>query len=162
MSKIVLVDADFRHIYPIAVDLREADRREIEDSVNVTPQEAITHCLSTSTQAWTVLVDDTPAGVVGVAPIPGAALIGSPWFLGTPLMNSKAFAKVGKLLTPMHGEYPVLLNYIAEYQTASIRWLRKLGFTVKDEIAEFITPSDVKFYQFMRTENVRNSHVGIQ
>lgn len=153
MSHVTLVETDVSDLEFIADNMREKDRREVVDATGVT--DVLIPLLKgyeVSTQAWTVVVDDTVAGAVGVAPIPGGSK-GSPWFLGTDYMTPRAFAKMGQETLPeMHKEYPVLWNLIPEYQTTSIRWLTKLGFTVYKETPLRI--NGVPFFPFMRIDNV--------
>ena len=111
-----VVPACCEHIPALAARMRAADRREVMASHGLGPLEALRGSLERSTMAWTLLIDDVPAGMAGVCPAgetpgpagetpgltgetpgltgetPGPAgetpgLTGRPWLLATPDME---------------------------------------------------------------------------
>jgi len=117
----------------LAARLRDADRAELEACGFDDMLAPIAGSVGVSTLCWTALVDDQVACVLGVSPLEGDT--GSPWMLGTPLLDQHA--RVLVRLTPVYiermlGVFPHLLNYVHAGNTTSVRWLRRLGFTLAE------------------------------
>lgn len=114
-------------------DLREADRQELIAS-DGDPEEAVRRSVRESAWAVTVYIDGKLAAITGVAPIDGLlGSRGSPWMLGTPHVDRhpSVLVKVGRLYCgAMLDQYPHLLNFVDARNTRSIRWLKRLGFTI--------------------------------
>ena len=114
-------------------NLREADRQELIAS-DGDPAEAIRRSVRESAWAVAIWLDGGFAAITGVAPIDG--LLGSrasPWMLGTPHVDRypSALVRVGRQYCDvMLQQYPHLLNFVDTRNTRSIRWLRRLGFTI--------------------------------
>jgi len=61
--------------------------------------------------------------------------LGSPWMLGTPELDRHSRVLVRR--TPeyigrMLNAFPHLVNFVHAKNTTSVRWLRRLGFTLHD------------------------------
>lgn len=84
---------------------------------------------------WTGLVDGRPEAMFGC--VPGAMCEGQPWLLGTE--RARALSKPFLAIAPayvaqMAARYPRLSNLTHQTNTASQAWLRRLGFTVDEEV----------------------------
>jgi hypothetical protein len=82
---------------------------------------------------WTAFIDGELAAILGCAPISVVSGIGSPWMLGTPVLDrhSRVLVRetpeyIGKMLNA----FPHLVNFVHAKNTTSMRWLRRLGFTL--------------------------------
>lgn len=94
----------------------------------------------------------TPVALFGFAPWGLLSNTASPWLVGTdrlfklgrPLNRmGKAYCAAATL------EFPVLVNYVDVRNTASVRWLRGLGFKMDEP-----RPFGVEGRPFMRFSNV--------
>lgn len=120
----------------VAEHMRGADRAELAavHGEQASPLHLLAQAVLNSPDVWTgVTADGEPICICGVAPrclLTGSA---SPWLLGT----EKLFTEPGALVREGHRYigrmrliYPELVNYVDARNTKSIRWLRRLGFTV--------------------------------
>lgn len=131
---LTIVPAEYHHIAPIAIHMRQADRDEIAALAELAPFSALEMCLLSSRPlAWTVLIDDVPAGMFGCGTLPNGD--GQPWLLGTDALeaNKAAVARAsvywrGQLLQ----RYRKLTNLIDARNTVTIRWLKWLGFSISE------------------------------
>lgn len=132
------VDIEIRLATPddveqLIVDLREADRQELIAS-GENPAEAVRRSVRESVWAVAIRFDGVLASLTGLAPIDG--LLGSrasPWMLGTPHVDKypSMIVRIGRWYCGvMLEQYPHLLNFVDARNTRSIRWLRRLGFTI--------------------------------
>lgn len=86
-----------------------------------------------SVLCWTGEADGEVAAIMGVAPLSVMSGIGSPWMMGTPLLDRHS--RVLVRMTPsyiarMLRAFPHLVNFVHADNTTSVRWLRRLGFTM--------------------------------
>ena len=119
---------------PLAKHLRAGDRAEIAAyGGNLDPVRAIETSIRSSYLCWTFEVDDQVACVLGVSAVSALGGIGCPWMLGT-----DAVPRHRRILTQlapgyirrMLAAFPHLVNHVHAGNTTSVRWLRRLGFTV--------------------------------
>lgn len=132
-----IIPADVAHLLPIAKGMREADRIEIDASGGLEPYQALKEGLDSSSRCWTALVNGKPCVMFGVVPFSVLGGVGSPWLLGTDdaTLVKKQFLLQGRKLIPeMLRLYPTLINLVDARNSMSIRWLKWLGFDVKDPI----------------------------
>lgn len=118
----------------IAEHLRAADRDELRAAKGegVDFHDALGMSVLRSSHVW-IAADAEPVAVFGVAPVSILEGIGSPWFLSTPAAykHPRALVVEGKrYLARMREVYPNLVNYVDERNEQSIRWLKRIGFTV--------------------------------
>lgn len=118
----------------IAEHMREVDRREVYSFAGLTPKAAVDFSLHMSSRAWTGLADGRIVVMFGVVP---QSLVGSdtgsPWLLGTPLIEANAVAFLRRCrhyVAEIRSEYPQLENYVDVRNRVSIGWLRSLGFAI--------------------------------
>lgn len=117
----------------LAANLRASDRAELEACGFDDMLAPVAGSVTVSTLCWTALVDDQVACVIGVSPLEGRT--GSPWMLGTPLLDQHSRVLVRKTpeyIARMLRVYPHLLNYVHARNSTSVRWLRRLGFTLAE------------------------------
>ena len=132
-----IIPAEFHHIAPIAIHMRQADRDEVAASSGRSPFEAIAYSLDRSTVARTVLIDGVPAGMFGCGDLSVLTRSGAPWLLGT---DDLALAPLAFLRASidwrdkLFERYDSLRNLVDDRNTASIRWLQWLGFRFSDPI----------------------------
>lgn len=141
-------------VLALAAGMRFLDRQELEASHSGDILSAVQRAVDISTRCWAVYVGDVLVMLGGVAPISMLGGIGSPWMLGTEALERVpgALTRVGvQYLQVVLGVYPELLNYVDARNVKSIRWLRRLGFTISDEPIPY-GPKKLPFYRFeMRT-----------
>lgn len=104
---------------------------------------------------WTAFLGDkllmlggAAPGAQGVLPI----VQGVPWMLASETMTRRGGALTAaarRYLALMHARYPLLANYVDARHTASIRWLRRLGFTVAEQ-AMPAGPYGMPFHSFWK------------
>ena len=152
-----IIQAEIGHIPALAADFRPADRSEVWASSLTTPDEALRLSLSLSTLAWTVMDNGTPMAMFGVSAASSQSNHGIPWLLGTTRLEhmSRLFLTLGRsYVTEMTQHYAVLSNRVDARNTASIRWLRWLGFRIHP--ARPTGPFNLPFHPF---ELRRQAHV---
>jgi hypothetical protein len=90
-----------------------------------------------SVLCWTGLVDGELAAILGVAPVNLLTGMGSPWMLGTPLLDQHSRVLVRstpEYIGRMLKAFPHLVNFVHAHNTTSVRWLRRLGFTLHEAV----------------------------
>ena len=116
--------------------MRAVDQAECA-AVGHAPKEALRAGLRVSTFALTVLCDDRPVAMLGVAPGHVMEGVGVPWLLATDeaLKAGRQFATWGpKIVSAMLAEWPRLENYVGADNVRAIRVLRRLGFDLDREL----------------------------
>lgn len=116
----------------IAMNIREEDRAEIKASHGHSPEEALLAGLNDPLkECYTVTnLEDKPIAMFGCTKTPFPYLAGV-WFLGTKEAN--LYLRDFLTLPPKFFQrwfemFPNLFNIVDKRNTASLRWLRKLGF----------------------------------
>jgi len=146
--KVEVVRARAEHIAPVAANMRAADREEVWASCRATPQEALEDSYQKSHLAYSVLVDGVPVGMLGVGDVNVLAGVGAPWLLGTDGMMrvpKRVFlAGSVKIVGQWRGRYALMSNYVDGRNKVSIRWLKWLGFEMKEPVMM----NGVEFYRF--------------
>lgn len=124
------------HVARIAKRMRAVDQAECA-AVGSSPKAALRSGLRISTFALTVLCDDRPVAMLGVAPGNVMEGVGVPWLLATDeaLKAGRQFATWGpKIVAAMCSEWPRLENYVGAENVRAIRVLRRLGFDLDREL----------------------------
>lgn len=118
-------------------DLRQADYDEVlaaSGEVEATVRQSPEHSI------WTLvgLMDGKLACVFGLAPLDGLlGRRGAPWMLGTHELDRHPGVLMRRCrgyVTGMLTHYPHLLNFVDARNARSIRWLKRLGFTIHPAI----------------------------
>ncbi len=117
----------------VAANLRPADLAEVRASQGATVdvEELLARSVGLSYLVWTYEVDGEPAGLFGV--VPTAREYGVPWLLGTPLIGRyprEFWRHSVPAVRYMTQHFPLLANYVDARNAPSIRWLKRLGFTI--------------------------------
>lgn len=117
----------------LAANLRASDLAECQAYGRPDIAAGIISSANRSMLCWTGLVDGELAAIIGVAPISVMSGIGSPWMLGTPVLDRHSRVLVRRTpeyIAKMLNAFPHLVNFVHAKNTTSVRWLRRLGFTL--------------------------------
>lgn len=136
-ADIRIVRAERKHIKRVARRMRQADRDEVTATGFPCAAQALAHSLRHSGLAYTVLINGRAEAMFGVGDINILAGIGGPWFLGTDALDAHrmAFLRGSRRWLPkLLARYEVLRNFVDVRNTASVRWLRWLGFTLSEPV----------------------------
>lgn len=136
-SAITVVPAERRHINTIANRMRDIDREECT-AMGRTGKEALRIAQSTSSRAWTALVDGQPEAMFGVVVEDLISGKGTPWFLGTDEVyrHGRALLMWGPgFISRLSDSSRRLSNLVSVRNRRAIRLLERWGFMVdKDEV----------------------------
>lgn len=135
------------------MQLRESDVREVAAISDHDSYTAFELSRVRSDFAYTVLLDNTPIAMFGVAQNRLRPDWGSPWLLATDRLASISIAFLRQsqfYVSQMFDRYRVLQNWVHHENTLSIAWLKWLGF-------HFVGPyplgkHDEMFYEFLRVK----------
>lgn len=137
MAKCHFRDLQSGDIAYLADNLRAADRQELTALRGpvVHYGDALGRAVLLSSHVW-VWADENnrPLAVFGAAPVSLLDGIGSPWLLGTEGMFEHPRTLVAdgrRYLQRMQAIYSELFNYVDARNDRSIRWLKRIGFTVQ-------------------------------
>ncbi len=128
-----ITPATSEDVTELVLAVREPDRKEIWRSSAVSPEDALRRALRVSDMVWTGRYDGDLVCMFGVAPVSILTGTGSPWLLGTDLIEKHArpFLRANKgYIEEMLGRYPILMNYADTENVVAVRWLEWLGFTM--------------------------------
>lgn len=117
----------------LAANLRPSDLAECRAYGRGDIAAGVISSANRSMLCWTGLVDGELAAIIGVAPISVMSGIGSPWMLGTPVLDQHSRVLVRRTpeyIAKMLNAFPHLVNFVHAKNTTSVRWLRRLGFTL--------------------------------
>lgn len=118
-------------------NLRPSDLAECQAYGQADIAAGIEASVRRSVLCWTALVDGEVAAILGVAPLNILTGMGSPWMLGTPLVDRYQRVLVRKTpeyIARMLKAFPHLVNFVHARNTTSVRWLRRLGFTLHEAV----------------------------
>lgn len=134
--------------------LRPADRDELEATLGrgVDQAAAMRDVVARSSHAWAILLNGRLGMIGGLYPM--STVLGGeeaqPWMMATTTMDRspRMLMKVGlRYLSVMRGCYPRLSNHVDARNEKSIRWLRRIGFTVHTNTVPF-GPYGLPFHPF--------------
>lgn len=121
-------------IEKLHADLRPADAAEIEALAGPGRTRAtLLQSVEVSTLVWSHYLGDDLLSVFGVAPLNLLAGEGAVWLMGTRLLERHPSALVRQApeyISRMRQVFPRLVNAVDARNTKSVRWLRRLGFTL--------------------------------
>ena len=118
-------------------NLRTSDLAECRAYGHPDIAASIESSVNRSVLCWTGLVDGELAAIIGVAPVNMLAGVGSPWMLGTPVLDRHQrilVRRTPEYISRMLKAFPHLVNYVHAKNTTSVRWLRRLGFTLHEAV----------------------------
>lgn len=133
-------------------NLRSADLAECLAYGDRDIRESLRGSAARSMLCWTAFVDGEMAAIIGCAPISVLSGIGSPWMLGTPVLDRHSrilVRRTPEYIARMLRAFPHLVNFVHAKNTTSVRWLRRLGFTLHDAVpygarGELFLPFEMK------------------
>lgn len=149
MAEVEFVEIEQRHIEYVAARMREADRVEVMAACGHSPMEALQEAVSKSQVGSTVLIDGEPVAIMGLAKGTVLTTVGAPWMLGTDVLfrHPRKMLEWGRtVVAAMLEDVDALVNYVHADNTASIRWLKRLGFSFGKHVA--IGVNGEKFARF--------------
>ena len=133
----------------LVANLRDADRAELEACGHTDIARVIQRSVDFSLLCWSGLVDDELACIFGVAPLSMVSGIGAPWMLGTPALDGASRVLVRmtpRYISRMLLAFPHLVNHVYAKNTTSVRWLKRLGFTLHE--AKPLAATGEPFHEF--------------
>ena len=130
-DKIEIREIEEGDIAVLVRNMRKHDVQEVNAATRMGVRNAVETSVNLSTYAKTGLVNDELVCMWGVCPISLISSSGSPWMLGTDLIEKKQriFLRRSKpWLEDIKKDYKTLENHVDERNTLSVRWLKWLGF----------------------------------
>ena len=121
----------------LIANLRAADQAECQAYGRPDIAAGIEVSVRRSVLCWSGWVDGELAAILGVAPVNVLTGIGSPWMLGTPVLDRHSRVLVRstpEYIARMLKAFPHLVNFVHAKNTTSVRWLRRLGFTLHEAV----------------------------
>lgn len=119
----------------LIANLRESDMTECQAYGTPDIPAGIRSSVKTSVLCWSGFIDGELAAILGVAPVNVLAGVGSPWMLGTPVLDAHSRVLV-RAVPPytarMLKAFPHLVNFVHAENTTSVRWLQRIGFTLHE------------------------------
>lgn len=134
----------------VARHMREADEQEVRASHDHSPREALEYAVQHSQEVYTAFIDDEPVAIFGVAGGSVMTPFVSPWMLGSKKLeqNKKILLRASRdVIETFKKEYYRMENFVDVRNKLSIRWLKWLGFSIKDP--EPYGPFDMEFHRFV-------------
>ena len=114
-------------------NLRPSDLAECLAYGDADVFEGIRSSAARSVLCWSGFIDGDLAAIIGCSPLSMMGGVGSPWMLGTPVLdrNSRILVRrTPQYIAAMLHAFPHLVNFVHAKNTSSVRWLRRLGFTL--------------------------------
>jgi hypothetical protein len=144
-DKIVIRKTESFDLIFIKDNLREIDIEEIRAMHgDISVSEIVFNSYVVSRKCWTLLRNNKPVFVFGVADSIDNKKIGDVWLLGTDEME-KIKIKILKISKPYINEmlkgYSMIQNYVAIKNRISIKWLKWCGFFFEKGTKTFLTDS---------------------
>ena len=131
--EVKFLEPTYELIKAIAADMRQADADEVWASNHHTPIEALMDGWKISDRSVIVMVNDEPCVMIGLVIRDILSGAGIPWLLGTEnaLKYKRHFlTQVPAVINEMLTVCPRLFNYVHVENTISIKWLKRIGFTL--------------------------------
>lgn len=138
----------------IDLNLRQADRDELEASSELTVTENIELSLLHSEALWVIVHDlGHIIGIFGLSSTTdtNGDPVGIPWLLTTDELDDfkYAFSKYSMdVVGYMLSQYSYLHNFVDSRNKKAIKWLRWLGFTIHTDEPKTFYNEAVTFYRF--------------
>jgi hypothetical protein len=143
------------HDLPVLVaNMRPADRAELTACSGPDLARTVRASFDITPNAFAWVDGDSLVAVGGIAPVCLLTGTGSPWMVGTSLLDSfpSALTRGAKTyLRRMQRTYPIQVNYVDARNVRSVRWLRRLGFTIHP--AEPHGVAGLPFHRFEKDMN---------
>lgn len=155
-AAVEVVEPTAKHLDYLAARLRAQDQAELRASGWDDFRQALQSSAQVSRWTRVALIEGAPAAVFGCAEH-GSLLApaGVPWLLGTDAVASHGRVlqrEARRYIAAMLQEYPRLFNAVHAENTVSVRWLRRLGFTLHPAVPA--PPHGAPFHVFEMTRDV--------
>lgn len=144
----------------IAINMREADRLEVQAASGLSPLEVLEQGIERSAVCWCYKYRGEPLFLVGVVDGLDAGT-GVIWLLGTDgIITHKRFLhKLAKsVLTEWHRRWPTLGNIVDARNVVHVRWLKSMGFTFSAPVIAGV--AQTSFLPFHRTYHAPDTRGG--
>lgn len=119
----------------LELEVRPEDVQEFYASSGQTPEQVLHNGFARSPEVMAGRVDGALVCIFGVCPLGLFSGKWAPWLVASPAMyeHKREFIQYCKpVLDAMLARYNPLQNWVDARNTAAIRWLRWLGFTIHD------------------------------
>jgi hypothetical protein len=134
-DKIEIREVEEGDIDLLVDNMREHDVQEVNAATNMGIENAVKTSVKLSSYSKTGLVNDELVCMWGVCPISLISGSGSPWMLGTDLIEEKQriFLRRSKpWLDDIRKDYRYLENFVDARNVMSVKWLKWLGFEMDE------------------------------
>lgn len=135
MSRVVFGKPTEESVRSIADTMRAADAAEVMASSGHLPLESLTNSVINSDFTTMVWIDDVPCVMFGLLRRDFTSGRGVIWMLGSHnvMKHQRELLRcTPPVIEEMLSKCSTLYNYVHDRNTASIRWLKWLGFTIED------------------------------
>jgi|TARA_Y100000310_G_scaffold171987_2_gene172106 hypothetical protein len=132
---IELVDSTVEHAQFLANHLRQEEILEVTAASRLSIYDTIMSSINRSVEVQTVLWDGDVIAIVGLQPHSVLSDKASPWLLTTEEVkrHPRELLRLSRqFLERWIQQYSLLENYIDSRYEPSLRWARKVGFTVEE------------------------------
>lgn len=124
-----------RDVRLLVENMRQTDKDELKAYYNDDYTFAVNTSIKFSTDSWAVVVNGKLLFIAGVGLLSMIGKVGCPWLLGTDAINQFPFEfykQSKKLLNEVLRDYAALTNHVYGKNATAIRFLKHLGFSVKE------------------------------
>lgn len=128
-----LIETTPFHIAELLPNIRQADRDAWLAEAGLTPEEFLPILLRSAGESWTVMVDARVVCIFSVLQHAEDRSIGFPYFVCSREAEHHAgemLERFKSVLNVMQQYYSCLMNYVDVRNRKTIRFLRRIGFTV--------------------------------
>lgn len=151
MTKYEVVPATDEHAVALAAVMRKADIDEVWAACRFKPLEALRMSMLVSRDPSTGLADGRPVCMFGVGEF-GTIIAPrtQPWLLGAEELpkHARTFLRMNRsYIKRVREQYSVLENYVDARNALAIRWLKWLGFDIKEPV--IFGPDGLLFHPFI-------------
>lgn len=136
----------------IATRMRAQDVAECNAAGHADLRAVLRQAVSMSVWARCAEVDGEPAALFGIAPLTISLMDprGVPWLLGTDAVpaNRRTLARLApRYIREMLRLYPHLVNTVHTGNTVSVRWLKRMGFVLRDPHPHPVTGEPFQLFE---------------
>jgi len=128
-------DAVLDDCYDLAPRVRKQDVEELEASVDMSVEDQLVFAFKKSTDPKAGVIDGNVECLFGVGVDSLLTVRGTPWLISSDVLvkHAKPFLRGSRdYIRSLEDEYMELSNHVYVKNKDAIRWLRWLGFEIKD------------------------------
>lgn len=126
-----------RDMRMLVANLRPADQEELKAYFSDDFDFIVKTSVKYSRDAWSVIVNGKLLFICGVGRTSLIGDVGCPWLLGTTHISQfpKEFYKQSlQIVNEIRQNYKLLINHVYTKNTVAIRYLKRMGFELKDPV----------------------------